>query len=194
MKHLSGRPPRFAPSTARTGAAVIAIAVALLAGACSGTAASLSGGGPANAADSANSALVGFSRCMRSQGVRNFPDPEPGGGDAKFPSARQLGVSSSQYQASENACQHLLPVGLDDQFPPAEVALLLTGMREFSECMRSHGVSNWPDPTVNSAGQPLFDLGAQGITRSQAHSQHIVTTEAECQHLLPSALGGTPIG
>ena len=190
MKHIRVRPAR--PSTART-AAVVITALALLTAACGGTASSRGDGGSTNAGESANSTLLAFSQCMRSRGVRNFPDPTPGSG-AKFPSAQQLGVSSPQYQAAENACQHLLPVGVNDHFPPAELPLLLTGMREFSQCMRSRGVPNWPDPSVNSAGQPLFDLSAQGITRGEAHSQPITTKEAECQHLLPSALGGTPIG
>lgn len=180
----------------RTSASLRAIiattALAMLAAACGGSPASAGGSSSPGRAATPPSA-VAYSECVRSHGIPNFPDPPSDGGIAKA-SAQQLGVSSSQYQAAENACQRLLPVGVDDQFPPAEVALLLTGMRTFSQCMRSHGVSNWPDPTVNSAGQPLFDLGAQGISRSEAHSQHITTTEAECQHLLPSALGGTPIG
>ena len=180
---------------ARTTAAIIATAaLALLAAACSGSASSTGSAGSSNAAESANSPLLTFSRCMRSHGVRNFPDPQPGVSNAKFPSAQQLGVGSSQYQAAENACQHLLPAGSDDHFPPAEMPLLLTGMRAFSQCMRSHGVPNWPDPSVNSEGQPFFDLSAQNITRGESHSQQMMTKEAECQHLLPSALGGTPIG
>jgi len=131
---------------------------------------------------------------MRSHSVPNFPDPEPGASNAKYPDAQQLGVSSSQYQAAYSACQHLLPVGVNDQFPAAEVQVLLGGMRQFSQCMRSHGEPNWPDPAVNSSGQPLFEVSAHGITRSQAHSPQMMAVESECQHLLPSVLGGTPIG
>ena len=130
---------------------------------------------------------------MRSKGVPSFPDPQASSGD-KFPSARQLGVSDLQYQTAETSCQNLLPAGTDDQFPAAEVQQLLVGMRAFSQCMRSHGVTNWADPTVNSSGQPLFQLSAHGITRAQAHSQQMTATESECSHLLPSALGGVPIG
>jgi hypothetical protein len=131
---------------------------------------------------------------MRARGVPNFPDPQPGASNAKFPSAQQLGVAASRYQAAENACQHLLPAGLDDQFPPAEVPLILSGMREFSQCMRSHGVPNWPDPAAGSEGRPVFDLGRAGITRSAARSSQITTEEQRCSHLLPSALDGIPIG
>jgi hypothetical protein len=67
-------------------------------------------------------------------------------------------------------------------------------MRTFSQCVRSHGVPNWPDPIADSDGRPVFDLGAHGITRSEYHSPQLQTKMAECQHLLPSALGGTPVG
>jgi hypothetical protein len=130
---------------------------------------------------------------MRSHGVPDFPDPQPSG-DAKFPGAQQLGVSSSVFLPAENACQQLLPVGANDQFPPAEVQQLLIGMRQFSQCVRSHGEPNWPDPIVDSEGRPVFNLGAHGITRSDYHSRQLQTKLAECQHLLPSALGGTPVG
>ena len=89
---------------------------------------------------------------MRSHGVPNLPDPQPGTSNAKFPGAQQLGVGSSQLSAAENACRHLLPAGIDDRFPPAEVQLLLPGMRRFSQCMRSDGVPNWLDTVGRSQG------------------------------------------
>jgi len=197
-------PRRAWPPTARTAAAIIAAAaLVLLAAACSGSpssagpgGSSTGPGGSSNAGGSANSQLLAFSQCMRSHSVPNFPDPQSSS-NAKFPSAQQLGVSSSQYQAAENACQQLLPADADDQFPPAEVQQLLIGMREFSQCMRSHGVPNWPDPTTDSEGRPVFDLGSHGITRSESRSPQITTKEQGCSHLLPRALGGgegIPIG
>jgi len=182
------------PPAARTAAAIITTALALLAAACSGSSSSTGPGGSSNAGGSASSALLAFSQCMRSNRLPNFPDPQATGG-TKFPDAQQLGVSSSQYQAAENNCQHLLPAGSNDEFPPAEVQQLLIGMREFSQCVRSHGVPNWPDPTNDSEGRPVFDLGAAGISRSDFHSAQVQTKITECQHLLPAALGGgAPVG
>jgi hypothetical protein len=129
---------------------------------------------------------------MRARGVPDFPDPQPGAANAKFPGAQRLGVSSPVYQAADSACQHLLPAGTDDQFPPAEVQQLLIGMRQFSQCMRSHGVPNWPDPSVDAEGRPVFDLGDHGFSRTEAHSPQLGAREDECQNLLPSALGGLP--
>ncbi len=193
------RPRRVWPPAARTAVAIIAAAaLVLLAAACSGSPSSTSSStrpdGSSNAGASANSQLLAFSQCMRAHGVPNFPDPQPGASNAKFPSAQQLRVGSSQYQAAENDCQNLLPAGIDDQFPPAEVQQLLMGMREFSQCMRSHGAPNWPDPTTDSEGRPVFELSSHGFTRSEAHSPQLGTKEAECQHLLPTALGGIPEG
>ena len=132
---------------------------------------------------------------MRSRGMPDFPDPQPGATNAKFPSVQQLGVSSSVYQAADSACQHLLPAGTDDQFPPAEVQQLLIGMRQFSQCMRSHGVPDWPDPTTGSEGRPEFPLAeVPGHDRNYWRSAQVMTISGECAHLMPSALGGIPVG
>lgn len=190
------RRPRCArPPAARTAASIIATAVlALPAATWASNPSSTVARDSSNAGASGNSQLLAFSRCMRSHGVANFPDPQPGQTNAKFPDAQQLGVSSSAYQVAYNACQHLLPAGTDDQFPPAEVQLLLIGMLKFSQCMRHHGVSNWPDPTLDSEGRPVFDLGRAGITHSEARSPQLTTKMADCQYLLPRALGGVPVG
>ena len=131
---------------------------------------------------------------MRSHRVPNFPDPTGNGALPKV-SPRQLGVSSSQLNAAERACQDLLPAGTDDMFPPGEVQQLLIGMLVFSKCMRSDGVPNWPDPTTDSEGRPEFPLSnVPGTDRSYWHSPRITHEVEQCQHLLPPALAGTPIG
>ncbi|MCU1491738.1 MAG: hypothetical protein JWM85_3143 [Acidimicrobiaceae bacterium] len=192
------------PRTAQTALAVITAAgLALAAAACGGSPTSQvaqlgSTTRPSSASSSAggstNSPLLAFSHCMRSHGVPNWPDPQPGATNIKFPGAAQLKVGSSQLAAAENSCDHLLPAGSDDQFPAAEVPLLLSGMVKFSECLRSHGVTNWPDPTTDAQGRPYFPLSSHGITRSESRSQQMMTKQAECQHLMPAALGGIPVG
>ena len=180
---------RKGPPAARRTVAILAIAgIALLAAACGGSSGASNPG--STTSRSPTSQLLAFSRCMRSHGVSTFPDPQAGAGNAKFPGAQQLGVSSSRYRTAENACQHRLPAGTADQFPPAEVPVLLIGMREFSQCMRSHRVPNWPDPTVDSEGRPGFNLVPSGIDTS---SSQATTAIHGCQHLLPHALGGIPV-
>jgi hypothetical protein len=174
-------------------AAIIAIVgLALLAAACGGSQSSTGSGGSSNAGGSRDSQLLAFARCMRSHRVPNFPDPSSG--NVKVSGAQQLGVSSSQLQAAENACQHLLPPGADDQFPPAEMQLLLPGMRRFSQCMRSHGVPNFPDPTTDSQGRPVFSVSSAGISLEESHSPQFNTAMQECEHAMPPQVGGVPLG
>jgi hypothetical protein len=190
------------PSAARTAASVIAMAaLALLAGACSGgpSASSPNGAGAASA-DEATSHLVAYSHCIRSHGVPGYPDPTSG--EPPKGSAQQFGVSTAQFQAAQGACRHLLPTAqsfhdqvqqcmLGGNCPQALVQQILTAGRKFAECMRSHGVPNWPDPTIDSLGRPVFNLSTGGITHSQAHSGPLAAKITECMRLEPApvALG-----
>jgi hypothetical protein len=190
------RPRRARPATARTAAAIVATtALALLAAACSHTPSSAGSGGSPNAGGPANSpSAVGYSRCMRSHGVPNFPDPDSSGVLPKV-SAQELGVSSSQLQAGQRACQRLLPSTggslqrqaqqcvLAGDCPQAVVQRMLASGRRFAVCMRRHGVPNWPDPTIDTGahrGVPFFDLSKEGI---DDHSPQISPKMAECGRL-----------
>ena len=170
----AGRGPRRAwPPAPRTAAAFIAAAgLALMAAACSSGSASSadSGGSPKSGGSASSASAVGFSHCMRSQGVPNFPDPSGSGGIPKE-SAQHLGVSSSQFDAAQRACQHLLPaIGgsltasslqqcyLADVCPQALVQHALSAGLNFARCMRSHRVQDWPDPTIDSQGRPAFNI------------------------------------
>ena len=107
--------------------------------------------------------------------------------NAKFPDAQQLRVSSSHYQAAEGACAHLLPNA--GQATPAASAQILSKMVRFSQCMRSHGVPNWPDPTSGPDGTPGFNLvGIDGIPEQS--SPQFQNAIHGCGHLVPHALGG----
>ena len=167
--------------TPRTAAAVIATTgLVLLAAACSGGSPSLAGGSPNTGESSRSLSAVGYSQCMRSHGVTNFPDPN-GNGEIPKATAQQLGVSSSQYQAAQTACAHLLPNS--GEASQTEIAQMMSGMRGFAQCMRSHGVSNWPDPSTDRAGYPIFYLH----NKIDGNSPQIVTTIHTCQPLLPQS-------
>jgi hypothetical protein len=135
---------------------------------------------------------------MRAHGVPAYPDP---GSDGSLPktSAQQVGVSSTQFQAAENSCQHLLPssgesfqqqarqCSLTGDCAPALVQRMLTAGRTFAECMRAHGVPNWPDPILDSEGRPYFPVSAHGLTRAQTHSARMTATASECERLSGNA-------
>jgi len=193
---IAGRARRVWLATARTAATVIATAIVpLLVAACgSGSGPSSAGsGGTRNArASTASPSAVAYSYCMRSHGVPRFPDPPSNGGLAKG-SAQELGVTGSQFQAAQRACQHLIPAtgGSAQQqeqqcfvahdCSPAVVHRLMNVMLRFAVCMRSHGVPKFPDPTTDSQGQPFFDVSAQGISDRASHSPQFTNKLNECQ-------------
>jgi hypothetical protein len=150
----SGLPRRGAwRPTARIAAAMITTAgLVLLAAACGsapgsqvarlGSTTAQSSSNPSSALAQQNGALA-FSRCMRSHRVPAYPDPSSGGVLPKK-TLQQLGVSSSEFQAAQSACIHLVPNG--GQPTQAQIQQYRAAMLVYARCMRAHGVLNMPDP------------------------------------------------
>ena len=165
-------------------AAVITVlaAAVLLAAGCSDSPSATAPAAP-NAGASADSAIpVAYSRCMRSHGIPNFPDPNSSGQIPKN-EILQLGVSTSVLQTAQRACQRLWPYQAPTQ---AQQRQQLADDLKFAQCMRSHGVPDFPDPT-SSGGQVEFviSLSRVGMSESQLLGQ-----AHHCQHVLPA---GTPL-
>lgn len=155
----------------RCAAIIVATGALGLLAACSGT---TSPGSSSNAGKSASSRSdVAFAACMRSRGVPNYPDPAIIGGVPVLPKGgpQRFGVSAAQYSSAQRACQHLLPATggsltasslqqcyLAGVCPQALVQHAMDAGREFAQCMRSHGAPDWPDPTIDSQGRPLFAI------------------------------------
>jgi hypothetical protein len=61
--------------------------------------------------------------------------------------------------------------------------------------MRAHGVPNWPDPTTDSQGRPLFDVSNAGITHQYTHSSLFESKDGECERLVGGSAGvPVPLG
>jgi hypothetical protein len=165
---------------------MIAVAALVLAG-CGGSP-SATPGSPSAGGSTGSPSAIGYSVCMRAHGVPNFPDPDSNGTIPKG-SAQQYGVSVSQYQTAHTACAHLLPNS--GGVSQAVIQQAMDGMRRFAQCMRSDGVSNWPDPTTDRAGYPNFYLQGQ----IDEHAPQVVAKIHACQHLVPTTrVGGGPAG
>ena len=94
-------------------------------------------------------ASLAYSRCMRSRGVADFPDPtQVGGGIQISGSAPGIDPQSSLFMSAQRSCRHLLPGGGE---PPthAHQQAALARMLHVSRCMRAHGISRFPDPTLS---------------------------------------------
>jgi hypothetical protein len=189
MTNKTGRDrgPRRAGALAATLAAGAAIAV-LTAG-CGGSA-TAAASPPTYAQEIA---LVG---CMRSHGVPNFPDPSSSGGYSLSSNGSLTGaggsvdIDGSQVQGAYGNCRHLIPGGpsisqleQDVQQAQQRQAQMLPLMVKYSDCIRSHGVPNFPGPGQSTA--------AAGSTPVNVNSPQFVAAAKACQSLLPAGANMT---
>ena len=156
---------------------------------------------PSSAAAATHSpSAVAYSACVRSHGVPHFPDPDSSGQLPKA-DAQHLGVSSSQLQAAQQACQRLLPnqgevidagsisqCMMASDCPRALVRQVLNEERNFARCMRSHGVPNWPDPSIDAQGRPVFAISISKLG-FDPYSSAVWAKGNQCSHLMPGLPG-----
>jgi hypothetical protein len=102
-----------------------------------------------------------LARCMRANGVSNFPDPSgPAGTNFEFKA--QVNPQVPGVKAALQACRRYLP---NKPLPGAMSA----GQREravaFARCMRVHGQNDFPDPSVGPASPTVTGrvLALQGM-------------------------------
>src|SRR5262245_20328589 len=119
----------------------LAIAACLLA-ACGTAAAGPQAARTPGARDQAVQVWHRLVQCARENGMPDLPDPTiDDQGQAHFPD----GLPSPPPSVARN-CQAIydqLPAqARKDAVPAAEVA----NLRRFAQCMREHGITDWPDP------------------------------------------------
>ena len=158
-------------------------AVSLFAAGCGGGGSS---SGVASVASSTTSAgttnrPLAFAQCMRSHGIPNWPDPSRGGVFDKS-KLRALGVSGSRIRAIEDGpCNHVLPNYGSGPQTAQQTRTQLADELSFARCMRSHGVSRFPDPTAQS-GLTIEMVRAQGIDVHAPAVLRIVQTCLPASH------------
>lgn len=126
-------------------------------------------------ASAASSDALKFAQCMRTHGVPDFPDPtvSGNGGQSSGNLPSNINTNSSSFQAAEQACQKYVPTansGSGGQGPNQATQL------KFAECMRSHGVTSFPDPSSN--GETFVGGGVD------VHSPTYQAAAQACQSLL----------
>jgi hypothetical protein len=124
----------------------------------SGGTSSDGGGSPQASSESPEQAGVAFAKCMRSNGVPNFPDPSAGGGLFRFGGG--IDPSSPAIHAARAKCQKLMPGGGIGSGPPPSSQTLARFLR-IARCMRQHGISQFPDPRTSVPSNPLH--GGYGV-------------------------------
>jgi hypothetical protein len=168
----------------RAGAAAVA-GLVLLVAACGGGASSPASAGPPTLQSLTTQAL-GYAKCMRSHGIPNFPDPtvqdsaQSKGVGFSMPSG--VDPHSPQFQSASKTCQKQTGFG---HISAAQMQQGMNAMLKYAECMRSHGITNFPDPVENSH-QIGFNINGTGIDRN---APRVKAANKACQPLLP---GGGP--
>jgi hypothetical protein len=96
-----------------------------------------------------------FAKCVRENGVPDYPDPEPGDGRV----LTNLGDEDPKTQAAKEACRDKMPQGeahaRGGDVDRAKVAAWV-------ECIRGNGVTGFPDPEVEG-NQIKINLGSLGM-------------------------------
>jgi hypothetical protein len=134
--------------------ALALIAIAPLLSACGSSAPAQTSAGAGNSKPAASVQKgVEFSQCMRSNGVSDFPDPGASGRltiDA-VANGSSIDTNAPAFKQAISVCKRLEPAGFTGgQRSSAQQSAAL----KFAQCVREHGVSDFPDPAV---GQPLVD-------------------------------------
>lgn len=180
-------------------AAGAVVCVAVLASACGGPAtpgvANLSGhpsdtsgtsGSGTSGSGSTQQDAVKFAKCMRSHGVKNYPEPKAGTtGGVRIGAGSGINPTSPTFQAAQRACQSFLP-----KPTPARVKAAEQNALKFSKCMRSHGVTNFPDPQFSGSGGNIsIRIGGAGLDPNSPTFQH---AQAECGKYMHLPKGAKP--
>lgn len=144
---------------------------------------------PANASAKNNQdQALKWAQCMRQHGV-NVPDPVNGRfivTSTPGPSGEsQISPDSPQAQDAENACKKYAPNGGKNSGPPSQQ--MIDQATRYSQCMRQHGITGFPDPKVQGNG---ITVAASPGAFDPTSDQFKQAMKA-CEHYLPGAGNGT---
>ncbi|MFC5184116.1 hypothetical protein [Actinomadura harenae] len=117
--------------------------------------------------------LLKYAKCMRSHGISKFPDPVLGKGLQV--NGNDVGADTATYKSADGSCKSLMPGGGAGDNAPKDRAAAL----KYSQCMRGHGVTKFPDPNPN--GGMNLDGDKIGMTQDNPVFQ---AAQKACQQFL----------
>jgi hypothetical protein len=137
----------------------------------------------ANHASVAAQQGVKFAECMRHNGVSNFPDPSASGKltiDA-VANGSSLDTSTPAFKQALAACKNLEPAGFTGSKRTSQQQK--AGL-EFAQCVREHGVTDFPDPLPNG---PLVDTNRIPSTAQTGGMSLLHTAMQNCSEAAAAA-------
>jgi hypothetical protein len=114
---------------------------------------------------------------MRSHGVSGLPDPQVrrnGNEISVIQALPSSAAASPQFKSAQRACQGIIPA--PSNASPHDTAERRQAFLAFAGCMRSHGVSDFPDPNPQGQITPGM-LSASGI---DLHSRLVLDAALGC--------------
>jgi len=159
MKRTTRSPAEGCKSTVprwgQVGSLVVVLAVASLVAACGGASSSPGVASLGSSATSSNGSIISngsstlssssastvrYASCMRSHGITNFPDPDT---DGQFDLQAHDLKGNPDWQSAQQACVDDLAGASGKR---AKSKADIPEELRFAACMRSHGITNFPDP------------------------------------------------
>ena len=119
-----------------------------------------------------------YAACMTAHGIEARAIKGGGVGFIVRPGSPRPGSSISV--AAQRACKHLLPKGGLPAPTQAQQRAHIAEMRKLAECMRSHGVPKFPDPSSNGN---LLITPSSGI---DPNSPLFQTAQKDCAKYFPA--------
>ncbi|HET8979620.1 MAG TPA: hypothetical protein VFN87_15770 [Solirubrobacteraceae bacterium] len=132
-----------------------------------------------------------YSRCMRANGVPNFPDPKVSSSPGQMSIKLAVSVQESdspKFGSAQKACQHLAPG--PQTASPAQRRAQAQAFLAFARCLRSHGLSRFPDPNsqgqitrqmISAAGIDLHQPAVLAAAKACVSVTHGVITKADVE-------------
>ncbi len=126
---------------------------------------------------------VKFAECMRSNGVKEFPDPNASGQLTieSIVNGSSLDTNSSTFKRAMSACKDLEPPGFtgNKRSPEQQAA----GLR-FAQCIRDNGVKDFPDPLPEG---PLIDTTRIPSTARSGGMSILHAAMSKCRNFAAAA-------
>jgi hypothetical protein len=159
-------------------AGVLAAAgITVLAAACGGST-------PAAAAHPLYQTELVYAQCMRAHGDPGFPDPQSNGA-FNSTEANRGSFSGPLARSANKACAHLQ----GPRITPVQFRQDAEGALKFVACMRAHGITNYPEPTIDW-GQEGLQLGFTPASGIDPNSPQFKSAQKACPLPRPGQGGG----
>ena len=142
--------------------------------------------GPATLQSLTAQALA-YAKCMRSHGIPDFPDPtvhDSAASQSVTLSPGGIDTHSPKFQSAARLCQKQTGYG---HISAAQLQQGMNAGLKYAECMRTHGIANFPDPVEHATNVQFGPGPDSGIDQN---SPQFKAANKACQPFLAVLSGG----